>query len=120
MLNTTKIKDAIQNDLARDVPGPGYIHIPSWLDQKYIDEITAEQRTKDGWQKIGNRRNETIDLLTYSIGLWKYLTGPRFKWSSPPQWAQPWDSNSEVISADQRRSLKATAPRLPRRVGQRR
>ncbi len=115
ILNTNKIKDALQNDLARDVPGPGYIHIPGWLDQKHLDEITAEQRTPQGWEKIGNRRNETIDLLCYSVGLWKHITGPRFKWSSPPPWAKAWDSNSEVITADQRRTLKSSARTRRRR-----
>ncbi|AHF03425.1 DNA packaging protein [Marichromatium purpuratum 984] len=119
ILNADRIKDRVSADLARDVPGPGYIHLPSWLSRAQRDELTAEQRTPDGWRQIGNRRNETWDLLCYAEALWLHCGGDRIDWARPPAWAEAWTDNTEVVTADQRRALKAThRPGVRRRASQ--
>jgi phage terminase large subunit GpA-like protein len=116
MLNTDKLKNASANNLARETPGPGYIHLPDWLPANYLAELTAEQRSeKGGWEQIGNRRNETWDLLQYAAALWIWIGGDKIQWDRPPPWADGLDKNSEVISAEQRRALKA-APAKRRRA----
>lgn len=111
IINTDKLKDASAADLSRETPGPGYIHLPDWLSKSHLAELTAEQRGPKGWEPIGNRRNETWDLLQYAAALWHYLGADRIKWDRPPAWCAPMDRNSEVISADQRRDLKSKAAR---------
>ena len=113
ILNTQRLKDALANDLAREVPGSGYVHLPDWLSDKHLAELSAEQRTEKGWQQIPGRRNETWDLMVYTAGLWSWLRGDKVKWDRSPPWAAEWESNSEVITRAQRELLKAAYP-LPR------
>ncbi|MFD2112033.1 terminase gpA endonuclease subunit [Thiorhodococcus fuscus] len=108
MLNVDRLKDALDLDLQREVPGPSYIHLPAWLPKHYREEIKAEQKGQDGrWHKIGSRRNETWDHLTYDSALWLHLGGDKVRWEAPPAWLRDWDANPEIITAEQRRALKA-------------
>lgn len=118
LLDSNQLKDAIYADLQRDAPGPGYLHLPEWLPAAYFDELTAEQRTEKGWQQIPGRRNETFDLAVYCRGLWLYLKGDKIRWDNPPPWASPMERNSNVMTADERRDMKAQQPKptSPRRV----
>jgi phage terminase large subunit GpA-like protein len=63
-LNTTILKDSISADMKAENPGPGYGHIPPWIDPDVFDELLAEVRTPKGWEKIANR-NEAFDLVCY-------------------------------------------------------
>lgn len=108
LLNTNQLKDAVSAAFKRELPGPGYMHIPAWLPQSWFDELNAEVRMPDGtWKKV-RRRNETFDLVSYiraaciRIGADK----PSF-WESPPDWALPFDANSYVISSEARRAAQA-------------
>lgn len=106
MLNTNKIKDAVANDLARDVVGPGYIHFPDWLQAWFFAELKAERRNSDGvWEKV-SARNEAFDLLAYVYALLFGLKYEQIDWDRPPAWAAPWELNSEVITREQRIALK--------------
>ena len=119
ILNVDRIKNSVSNDLQRDTPGPGYIHLPAWLNTAYRDELSSEQKGPDGrWHVIGNRRNETWDHFAYDQALWLYKGGDKINWEKPPPWAAPWDSNVEVITAEQRRALKQPPrkKRLPTRI----
>lgn len=106
MLNTDKIKDALANDLGRDVVGPGYIHFPDWLQEWFYTELKAEQRDDNGhWYKVSTR-NESWDLFVY---FYAFLFGVKYEsidWNQPPVWAAEWDSNSEVITREERVALK--------------
>lgn len=62
--NVHKIKNMIDAKLRRDVPGPGYIHLPENLDEDHVDELTAEELKKGKWVKL-RPRNETLDILVY-------------------------------------------------------
>jgi phage terminase large subunit GpA-like protein len=100
MLNTDALKDVLANDLARTAPGPGYWHIPAWMDAGNVRELTAEVRTNKGWRKAtAKAKNESVDLCVYGEGAYARLQGDRIDWRSPPSWAAEWDSNSEVSAA---------------------
>jgi len=100
ILNTTKLKDAISNDLARTKVGQGFIHFPDWLKPSFYDELIAETRGIDGWENIGNHRNESFDLLGYAdagIRIKLIMThGVILDWDKPPIWAREWDDNSLI------------------------
>jgi phage terminase large subunit GpA-like protein len=57
--------------------GPGYVSLPQWLDPDEIAQFTAEERKETvrggrkvfEWVKIGNRRNENLDLFVYVLAL---------------------------------------------------
>ena len=112
LLRTDSLKDAAHYDLQREVPGPGYIHLPDWVTKSTLAELVSEKREPDGWHKIA-KRNETWDLLIYADALWTHERCDRIVWENPPAWAAPWDKNSEVITSDQRRSLKSNENKKP-------
>jgi phage terminase large subunit GpA-like protein len=70
-------KEAIMARLAkiRD-PGPGYIHIPDWIDSELLAQLTAEKLItkivggipKRVWIKTRDR-NEFLDLFVYALGM---------------------------------------------------
>lgn len=71
------VKEAITARLAKvKEPGPGFIHIPDWMDSEHIAQFTAERlitkivggRRKRIWIKTRDR-NEFLDLFAYSIGM---------------------------------------------------
>jgi len=114
MINSDRAKDAAHDDLSRDTPGPGYVHLPTWLSKAHLAELQTEARDAKGhWAPARGRRNETWDLLIYCDALWHHLGAERIHWERPPVWAAEMTRNSEVISADQRRELRA-APRARR------
>jgi phage terminase large subunit GpA-like protein len=60
-------------------PGPGYIHLPLWLDPQQIQQFTNEALVK---RLIGNRykrewipkgRNEQLDLIVYALAALQVL-----------------------------------------------
>jgi phage terminase large subunit GpA-like protein len=61
--------------------GPGYLHLPSWLDAEQLHQFTNEKlltkivggRAKRLWLKTG--RNEQLDLLVYALAALQVL-GP--------------------------------------------
>jgi len=107
-LGSNLLKDAAFADLSRDVPGPGYIHLPEWAPPEILDELVAETREPKGWILPQGRRNETWDSLYCCDALWRHYGGDRINWDNPPPWASAdWAVNPEVISSEQRRELKA-------------
>lgn len=87
-LGTDTAKDTIYSRLRIHTPGPGYMHFPKWsLDvmQLYLDGLTAEKkaphqrggRVRWVWEKIGDRRNEPLDLEVYCLAaLYIHLGNP--------------------------------------------
>jgi len=103
LLNTTALKDSVFADLSRVEPGDNYIHFPDWLGKWFYDELVAEKRSEEGWDKAKGARNESFDLFCYAeagflvklVGHWQ----SEINWASPPAWAAEWDSNSEVYGS---------------------
>jgi phage terminase large subunit GpA-like protein len=87
LLGTDALKDSVANDLLRDEPGPGYFHLPDWLEPAVFDELTAEVRTAKGWTRPGGVPNESFDLSVYNRGATILLNAERINWSKPPRWA---------------------------------
>lgn len=89
MINTNIIKDGVANDYAREVPGPGYAHVPDWLEASWFDELMAETRTIKGWTRNPGQRNEAFDLECYARAACIALEAEKINWQAPPDWAVP-------------------------------
>jgi phage terminase large subunit GpA-like protein len=114
ILNVDKLKTSVSHDLQREVPGAGFVHLPEWIPSHYLDELTAEQQDAKGhWLKIGNRRNETWDLMVYIEALWRHLKGDKINWERPPPWAAHLEVNVNVVTSAQRKALNETQATAP-------
>ena len=100
ILNTTKLKDSVSNDLSRSRPGNGFIHFPDWLKPSFYEELTVEVRDENGWSNPLKKRNESFDLICYADAACKSklieLRMFNIDWESPPAWADEWSKNSLV------------------------
>lgn len=76
-------KDIITARLRIGTPSPGFIHLPEWVDDEFIDQLTAEKKIRKyvkGRGSVGEyvklrERNEALDLTVYALsGL--YICGP--------------------------------------------
>ena len=89
-LNVNVLKDGIVGDLAREMKGPGYVHIPRWIEPEFFQEITAETRTERGWVRPNTGvRNEAFDLHVYARAACILLAAEAIDWDHPPEWASP-------------------------------
>jgi phage terminase large subunit GpA-like protein len=112
LVDTDALKDVIASDLARENPGPGYLHVPDWAPASMLDELTSETRTAKGWVAMGRKHNETLDLSVYGEAAWVLpLKANEINWKAPPPWARPQDENPEVRRGDE----EAPPPRVIRR-----
>lgn len=115
MLNVDMLKDAVHAGLRRQTPGPGYLHVPGWVNKAFIDELYhAEVRGEGGkWSQI-RKRNEAFDLAGYIRAGCLRLGADKIKnWDKAPAWAAPLGLNRELVTADVRREMKADAAALP-------
>lgn len=74
---TFAAKERLVSRLRLEQPGPGYLHLPSWVPDQYLDQMTSEKKLtrKDPrrgtvtvvWVVTG--RNEAFDLEVYCLGL---------------------------------------------------
>lgn len=121
LCNPNLLSDAVNAGLKRQDPGPGFIHFPApkhptrnpngWLPQSFFDELTAETRAKNGvWQQI-RKRNETFDLCRMIRAGMLHLKLDKVKdWGTVPDWLAPLERNSEIVTAEARRSLQENTP----------
>ncbi|MBT0717809.1 phage terminase large subunit family protein [Rosenbergiella epipactidis] len=99
LLQTDTFKDQLNNTLARDMPGAGYIHFPKWLGDWFFDELTYEERGTDGkWRKPGKGNNEAMDLFCYSHAIATLRGYERIDWSKPPAWAESQEYNPNIFN----------------------
>jgi phage terminase large subunit GpA-like protein len=119
LLDPNKFKDMVSAGLQRRSPGPGYYHFPApkgpanpdgWLLPAFFDELHAEVRNKNGtWEQV-KKRNESFDLCYMALaGCMMLGVDKREFWASPPTWALPHDRNSEIVTPEARRQVKAEA-----------
>jgi phage terminase large subunit GpA-like protein len=102
LFNTDSAKDDLSGQLARGMPGPGYVNLPAGLVEQtpdFYDQATAETRSRAGrWsKKTDGVRNEVLDLLVGTHVAARLHGIRRMKWDHPPAWAAEWDSNSLVF-----------------------
>ena len=104
----------------RSTPGPGYYHFPKiktpknpegWITAAFFDELKAEVRNVDGtWTQV-RKRNESFDLCKMIHACLLTLSVERKGfWDTPPEWAKPLADNSELVTAEARREMKANMP----------
>ena len=108
LLDTNRLKDIVDSGVRRTEPGPGYLHIASWLPKSWFDELQAEVRDpKTGkWVQV-RKRNETLDHLQYCEAGYLRLGADRIlDWDNAPKWAQPLTTNEHVISTEDRREMQ--------------
>jgi phage terminase large subunit GpA-like protein len=110
LLNVNLIKDGVFGDLSRQVPGPGYVHIPDWIEDEYFAEITAEQRTAKGWERENSHQaNEDFDLHAYNRAACVVLKAENIDWKAPPLWAAE-PAKRETIVREQAEVAAAKPP----------
>ncbi|MFJ1255983.1 phage terminase large subunit family protein [Cupriavidus sp. CuC1] len=120
-LNPNLMKDAVWTGLKRRSPGPGYIHLPKWPAQAFFDELLrSEVRMPNGtWSQV-RKRNEALDLAYYIRAGCLRLGLDKIKWadiSLTPIWARPLAENSEIVTTEDRREMKANEPVPPAPAG---
>ena len=76
-------KDIVLSRLRISSPGPGYVHLPDWVDEEYLAQLTAEKAIRKyvkgrgavrEWVKL-RERNEALDLEVYALAA-LYILGP--------------------------------------------
>lgn len=107
IVNTDYFKDQVAGMRRRRDPGPSYMHLPDWLPDSVLAELDAEIRQKNGkWKKI-RARNELLDCWVYVLAfMWARGVFKEGFWDNPPAWAKPLDSNSHVMTPEERRDAK--------------
>jgi len=115
--NPNLLSDIVATGLKRDGTGAGYLHFPEprhpetnpggWLPQAFFDELGAEVRSKAGvWTQI-RKRNESFDLCRMiAAGIIRLGLDKITDWNKVVDWLAPLDRNSDVISAEDRRTLR--------------
>lgn len=80
LVATDDLKRNLFSRLSQDLVSPKSIHLPAWVTDEYLEQITAEKRipvtdpktriTRYRWMKRRDR-NESLDLWVYALaGLW--------------------------------------------------
>jgi phage terminase large subunit GpA-like protein len=110
-------------------PGPGYVHLPEWVEGEYVAQITAERPvwryakgrgTARDWVKI-RERNEAFDLEVYALAA-LYILGPAVvrtlpdraaRMSAPVKGAEPTQAAPGPVQS----ALPAALVPRPRRGG---
>lgn len=119
ILNTNELKDLVNNDLSRNDKGPGYVHIPNWIEDKYLSELVAESRGPKGWTCKSGVRNETWDLLVYGRAICIYRGAEAINWQSPPRWASNLDKNQYVIGKKEEETVIEERPVIDKAMKER-
>jgi phage terminase large subunit GpA-like protein len=117
LLNTTVFKDLIVGDLNRELPGPGYVHLPHWTDKQVFAEYVAETREADGWKKKPGARNEQFDLHGYALAAYAVIGAERINWDRPPSWAvRPTAPDKVVVVTERTESREDRLKRLAQKL----
>ena len=100
--NTHILKDNLDALLDRLEPNGGLITFPDWLPDWFFTELTVESKINGRWENPHKHRNESWDLLVYSLGISysKYIRIEAIDWSKPPKWAEEWDKNDMVTEPE--------------------
>ena len=77
-------KDIVMSRLVIPSTGPGYVHLPEWVDAEYVAQLTAEKAIRKyakgrgavrEWVKL-RERNEALDLEVYALAALHMLGQP--------------------------------------------
>ncbi len=75
LIATYACKDRILSRLQIELPGPGYMHLPKWIPEQYLEQLTAEKKVIVRDRRRGSKRvsyvvtgrNEALDLTVYAL-----------------------------------------------------
>ncbi len=106
-------KETIYSRLRIGAPGPGYCHMPEWIDAEYVEQLTAEKAIRKWAKNRGTvrewiktrERNEALDLEVYCLAA-LYILGPALVRSLPER-AAALGRSAEAPA------VKDSAPGLP-------
>lgn len=90
VLGVNELKQTIVNRMGRVLPGPGYIHTPIDMPDRYYKEMVAEQKEAGEWVRRG--ANETFDLMVYCAAGYLLIQPWHVDWNDTrrlPSWAEP-------------------------------
>lgn len=81
LIGVDQAKDILYCNLQIKQPGPGYIHLPTDVDEIYLKQLTAEKKIsrrhaglpKSQWVCPPGKRNEALDCYVYSLAALKIL-----------------------------------------------
>lgn len=104
-LNVNALKTQLDGMLDRTEPGGGMISFASHLKLWFYQELCVEVYDKKTrrWENARSLRNESTDLLVYTLGLRvlpKFGAMEKFDWSDEaklPEWAWDWDKNPTIL-----------------------
>lgn len=120
VLGVDTAKDIVFSRLRTRVAGPGYMHLPHWVEDEDLEQLTAERAVRRwhkgrGWVReyIKTReRNEKLDLEVYSLGGYRILGSALAKIikARAAEWAQP-----VIVAATEQKAEEVARPRQQRR-----
>jgi phage terminase large subunit GpA-like protein len=75
MVGTDTAKDIVFSRMRIKTPGPGYMHLPAWIDDEYLEQLTSERAIRKYVKGKGTvreyvktrERNEALDLEVYCL-----------------------------------------------------
>ena len=119
-------KDIVLSRLHITAPGKGYVHLPEWVDEEYIAQLTSEKAIRKyvkgrgavrEWVKL-RERNEALDLEVYALAA-LYIGGPALLESLADRAAALARSSSDgAAGPDEPEQATRGAPVVwPRRTG---
>ncbi|MGV6848562.1 MAG: phage terminase large subunit family protein [Marinibacterium sp.] len=96
---TDRQKDAVSSSLRRTDDGRNVCHLPGWMTEAQLIEMTAERRTLSGWDKRpGMVRNESLDHLVQARALQILIGGEKINSNDPPAWARGYVGNTNAVA----------------------
>lgn len=109
IFNANEIKDMLHTRLDCIEPGKGMYRYPNWLADWWYQEMCAEVRTPQGWEKREHANNEAWDLSYYCIGICisSVMVIEKMDWANPPKWAAEWDDNILISAANEPKRFAA-------------
>jgi phage terminase large subunit GpA-like protein len=91
--NVNRLKDMLDYRLRRPEPGASFVALPREFGERpgdrFVKELRAEEKVEGQWQKGEGVRNETWDLLVYSLAVMLRLVGLDQNLTKVPLWARP-------------------------------
>jgi phage terminase large subunit GpA-like protein len=124
-LGVDTAKDIVYSRLRIPTPGPGYMHLPDWVDLEYANQLTAEKSIRTyvkgkgatrQWVKV-RERNEALDLAVMALAA-LHILGPVFVRTLAERaanWAKPAGSATPELSQEARMQAQIRALNLRNR-----
>lgn len=114
-VGTDTAKATIYGRLRLTEPGPGYVHIPKWLSEDVLKQLTAERlvtkyhkgRQRLEWAKPAGRRNEALDCAVYALAAAHFLGLQRWR---EPDWQR---AEQRIKQADLLEQAEEKLPEQP-------